>query len=413
MKNATIKKIKIFPLITGLCLFMAMALPASLAALDWGVLLDQSVGQEGTNGKLDSFAYNARIIPWLSSPLGGNADLYFSAGGTVKSAGWMPVPELHQADILFNFNAGEFRAGRMHYSDTLGIIASGLFDGLALSFDTAASGSFSGGAWYTGGSYKKTAYITMTQEDLNSYNAGVDYKDFVGTYFSSSRLLAAFDWEHPAIAELVRLKASLIGQFDLNGRGKDKLLHSQYLSVSASLPVTDSFSLDAGGAFNLIEKGGAFQFGMLGEASLSIFFPAEFLNRLKVSGIFSSGGTSGAVSAFIPVTTEPLGDVLQAKVSGLSLIGLDYLARLNRAVSVGVSNTYFILSDQGSYSGFPDNRNGGFFLGDELYGRLIWSPVSDLRLNLGAGAFFPMLGNVDPGAGVRWKAELSAQLAIF
>jgi hypothetical protein len=386
-------------------------LPLYVFAVDLGFLADQNVSMEAA-GDLpdDPINYKLSLVPWFSSPLGDNGDLYLSAGFSVnyENQNWDYFPELFRADLAYRFGNGEIRAGRMHYSDPVGFIASGLLDGLSVAMDTSI-GSFSAGLWYTGLFYKKTINITMTQEDLDSYSAEFSYDDFADTYFSSRRLLAALGWEHPGLNELVRLKISLLNQADLNGR--DNWLHSQYLAVKATVPVKTTFVLELGGTLALVEMTDSVKPGMAGELGLSFFLPTPFQDRLRVGGIFSSG-TDDSLSAFVPVTTAAQGQILAAKISGLSHIDLDYTVRLHRTFSLSVLSSYFVLSDKGSYQGWPAKRDG-YFLGNEFYGRLIWSPVSDLQLKLGGGLFVPAMGDADPGKKPKWKVELNARLAVF
>ena len=131
------------------------------------------------------------------------------------------MPELLRTEFLLKelglFNLGtELRIGRQYYSDPLGYIADGLFDGLRLTLRTG-SGSFSAGAWYTGLLYKKRAIIEMTAEEQVSYSKAVDYGDFMGTYFAPRRIVSALDWEHPSLAGLLNTRFSLLGQFDIEG----------------------------------------------------------------------------------------------------------------------------------------------------------------------------------------------------
>ena len=399
-----------------LCLvFLALFAPFSVSALDWGLFTDHTVSLEGVNGELDPIRYQALVMPWLSSPLGANTDLYLSAAfnANLENRNWDLAPELYRSDLTFNFDNGEIRLGRMQYSDPLGLISSGLFDGISYIMDTSSIGMFSAGVWYTGLLYKKTANITISPEDLASYNEDLDYSHFADTYFASKRLAFALGWEHYGIKELLRLKISLLGQADLNGRGVQ--FHSQYIAAKAGLPLGNYCVLDFGGAAGFAETEGIFKASLIGELDFSIFLPSQIQDRLKFSGIFSSGKsakTSGGLHPFIPVSTVTQGDVLEAKISGLSLFGLDYTARLHSTLSVSAASTYFVLSDLGTYSGWPLEKKG-HFLGNEFYAKLIWSPVSDLQLNLGGGVFVPAMGNADPTAGTRWKIELNAVLAVF
>jgi hypothetical protein len=77
------------------------------------------------------------------------------------------------------------------------------------------------------------------------------------------------------------------------------------------------------------------------------------------------------------------------------MVSLDYTARFNRYVSAGLSASFFADS-------------GGSLLGNELFGKLYWSPTSDLWLNLGGGLFFPKENN-----GNFWRLELNAVLSLY
>ena len=390
--------------------FLLIVAPFSLSALDWGLMTDHNVSQEGVGSDPDKIHYQAYVVPWLSSIVADNGDLYISAAlnAMLEGGGWTVVPELYQTDFAWNFDNGELRFGRTRYSDPLGLIFSGFFDGVSLAFDTQ-SGTFSAGAWYTGLLYKKTANITVTEDDFTSYYENFSYNKFFNTYFASRRLAFALGWEHPGLMELIRLNVSVLGQVDLNGR--DTQLHSQYLAVKAGMPLGDYLVLDLGGALSFAEISDKFQTGLAGELGLSVFLPGALSDRLRFTGIFSSG-KSGGISPFIPVTTAAQGDILKAKISGLSLLCLDYTARIHKTFSFSVASTYFVLSDLGTYQGWPGEKEG-HFLGNEFYGKLIWSPFSDLQLNLGGGVFLPVMVNADPDAGIKWKIELNAVLAIF
>ena len=96
----------------------------------------------------------------------------------------------------------------------------------------------------------------------------------------------------------------------------------------------------------------------------------------------------------------------------MSLLCLDYIARIYHTLSVSLASIYFMRSDLGTFQGWPAGSSG-FFLGNEFFGRLIWSPVSDLQLNLGGGLFVPALGDSNPDAQPQWAVELTATIAVF
>ena len=379
----------------------------SLGAADFGLVLDTSAGYGG-QGSDKGFDFSGSLIPRFSTFLGDNGELYVSAGvkADYPPETWTLTPELLRTDVSFRFGNKEITAGRMHYADPLGIIADGLFDGALFSLHTGL-GDFSVGTWYTGLIEKKRANITMTGEELQSYYTELDYSDFYNTYFAPRRLVSALGWEHPGLWEIVRTRVSLLAQFDLSG---DTSLHSQYLAAQLSLPVW-VFAVNLGGCLELIENPDETSVALMGELGLGWKSPAPFEDQLSLEGRFSSGVVEDStITAFLPLSTVQQGDVLKAKISGLSVIALNYLARLHRSFSVGVSSSYFVRSDLGTLSNFGEE---GYFVGNEFFGRLFWSPVSDVQVVLGGGVFLPSMGNVDPQADAPWRVELSLILALY
>jgi hypothetical protein len=121
------------------------------------------------------------------------------------------------------------------------------------------------------------------------------------------------------------------------------------------------------------------------------------------------------IEAFMPLTTIPQGNLLQAKLSGLSTISLSYLARLHRAISTDLTASYFVRSDLGTYTYYPVNNsdNGGFFLGAELFWRFLWSISTGVQMSLGNGAFLPSLGDAAPKADMLWRFEAGLILSFY
>jgi len=397
-------------------LLLLVPLYAGVAgAYDIGVALDQTAGVGGIGSENADFDYSASLIPWFSSPLGDSGNIFVSAGltaGYEYEDGFF-VPELLRTEFSWRFNnALGLRAGRLSYADPLNFVVDGLLDGAQIFYNTAA-GTFNAAFMYSGLLYKKTTKITMTWEDFLSHYTALDYSNIGDTFFASRRMLMALGWEHPALMERVRLRSSLTGQFDVNGR--DTAYHSQYLTLKAGIPF-QRFVFELGGALQLAQYADESGFALAGEIGLSWEPPTAFKSQLSFNGRFSSGRTEdGAVFAFNPVTTLEQGDVLKARLSGLSVLNLDYTARFLESLSSSLDMSYFVRSDLGTYAGYPAilATEDGYCLGGELFGRVIWSPVSDLRLNLGAGLFFPALGNVAPDADPQWRIELNLVLALY
>ena len=373
--------------------------PPLLPALDLGLVLDQGAEFSGSAGDT-GFQYKGILIPRVSGLVGDNGRIYVSAGLNFQNDPWRAAPELLRTDIYWQPKDMEARAGRMLYSDPLGYVASGLFDGGRLSLDTAA-GTFSAGAWYTGLVYKRRAAIEMTAKEAELYESALDYVDFAGTYFAPRRILSALDWEHQGLWEFIPARLSLLGQF---GLGEEKL-HSQYLAGKMSVPMGRTI-FDLGGCLELIEASGGTYAAFAAELGVSIKGSAQGLTFL---GRFSSG-KSGRVAAFLPLTTVSQGHVLAPKLSGISLLALEYSARPHRAFSLGLSSFYFIRSDFETCPGFG---NDGRLLGGEFYGVLYWSPASDIALNAGGGIFLPSLGNAVPSADSLWRASAGLTISLY
>jgi hypothetical protein len=392
-------------------IFLLMCFPACLWAFDFGVSLNQDFGFSGISDNTD-IEYSASLTPYLSTYLGSSGYLFVSAALETfyENEQFIFTGELLHTELSLRFNNLKIRAGRIPYTTPLDFIIEGFFDGAQILYDTAA-GTFYAGGWYTGLLYKKSANITITPEDFISYYTALDYDDFSDTYFASRRMLMSVGWEHPSLAGMVRLKAALSGQIDLNDAST--LYNSMYVSAKAALPIK-RFILTAGGCMQMAETGDETGFGAAGELGVLWIIPSPFYSQLSLSGRYSSGKTD-SIDPFVPVTTKPQGNILEAKLSGLSAFFLDYTARLHPTILTGLTASYFIRGDTETYISYPADpiNNNGLALGGEIFAKIIWIPLTDIRLNLGGGIFLPTLGNVNPDAAARWRMELGLVFVIY
>jgi hypothetical protein len=389
--NLNVKKI----LKLSLCsLFIPIS--SSLPSWDFGLNLNQNAGVS-ENG----FRYSGNIVPRVSGLIGENGDYYISAG--VEAAfqeEWAFIPELLRTEFSFRSGALAVKAGRMYHSDPLGLISSGLFDGARVSYDSSV-GSFYAGAWYTGLLYKKRLNIEMTPEDDNA-----------SEYFAPPRLLAGLGWEHLSLGGELSASAALLGQFDLSD---GEALNSQYIAGKVSIPVK-AFSFDLGGGFQLIQQGNDFGTGFVAELGIGYVPQISLSSKISLLARYASGGND---FAFLPVTTIGQGNILGAKLSGLSMISVDYSARLYNTLSAGISSSYFIRNDLKTYSAYPLNsgsiegNSDGYLLGNEFFARLLWSPLSDIHANLGGGVFLPSMGDAAQKAKNSWRVEMNVVLLLY
>jgi len=374
-------------------------------AIDFGVIVDQTAGYGGA-GDDTGADYIGAIVPRFSTLLGEAGSLYVSAGFTVEYGDDTItfVPELLRTELSWLFNFGDLKAGRMYYADPLGFIADGLFDGARFNINTGV-GTISAGAWYTGLLYKRRAEIAMTPEEIEAYALEPDFSDFANSYFAPRRLAAALDWEYLSLGGLLQAKAALIGQFDLGGE-----LHSQYIVGKVTLPLS-VLSVDLGACLELLQNNGTFGTAAAAELGIQVQLPTPIQDRLSLTARYSSGGSDGA--AFLPFTTQAQGEIFEVKLSGISLLSLEYVARVIPALAASVSSTYFIRSDPETNTAYPlIQDDGGYFLGNEFFVRLMWNPFSDMQINLGGGMFLPSMGNAAPDADAIWRAELNVVIGF-
>ncbi|MCL2243508.1 MAG: hypothetical protein FWC03_03455 [Treponema sp.] len=404
-------------------IFIMAATPIVLHAQDIGILIDQSAvfnahGMEFEDRKYD---YSGSVIPYFSTLLGNNGEFVIAASFTYRVDPWFYVPELLLAEMAFRSSKSEFKLGRMEYNDPMGgIIASGYFDGGLLSFETGI-GTFSMGGWYTGYLYKTRAAIAMTEDEEKYCSEGYSFDDFMNTYFAPARVLAALSWDHPSVGGYMNVKFSLLGQFDFSGGSLD----SQYLIMNVSIP-SEYLVLDLGGCFELIQYNGIYEginegfesmsMAVAAKAGLTLVMPTRRENKITLQGIYTSGVFENIpVGAFLPLTTVPQGNLLNAKFTGLTIVSFNIISGLSDYISSELSATYFIRSDLGTYKNYPLTSvdSDGFFLGPEFNWQLMWNSSSGFQMKLGAGVFMPSLGNAVPDANILWRAQASILFSLL
>ena len=404
MKNINIKKFII-------TLFIFIFLPFASSAFDLGLILNLNTGYEGAGTGENQFDFSVNLWPRFSALIGKNGEFLLTAGVTAGLADeFYFVPELLHTEFTLRFGNSGLRIGRFDYSDPLSLIVSGLFDGVQYFHNTNA-GIFRAGAWYTGFLYKKNANISMTPHDQAGLAVQFDYKNFFSTYFASRRVFMSFEWEHPSINEILRLNAALIGQFDLTD--SQSKYHSQYLIIKAGMPVRDFF-IELGGCLELSQTDEGTCLAFAGEFGFSWLFSSEFNSMLSLKGTIAGGRINDTLTAFNPITVKYYGYILKHKMTGLSVITINYSTRIQQTMSAFVNASYFVRNDLGTFQGYPAaGTDEGFFLGPEISASFIWSPFSDLQMNLGAGLFIPQLGNAGADEKIRWRIDLSVIMALY
>jgi hypothetical protein len=169
------------------------------------------------------------------------------------------------------------------------------------------------------------------------------------------------------------------------------------LSLKAAAPVK-RFAFNAGVCLEIAEEGLEYA----GEAGVSWTPPASFSSRLSLDWRFGSG-------KFIPVTIKDQGEVLQATLTNISALSLDYTARLSPVVSAGLTASLFTIFDADLGYSAPFANEGSSILGGEFFGRFLWSPFTDVNFNVGAGIFMPAASGMKPV----WRVELGLVVVLY
>ncbi|MDR1308115.1 MAG: hypothetical protein LBK74_11145 [Treponema sp.] len=164
--------------------------------------------------------------------------------------------------------------------------------------------------------------------------------------------------------------------------------------------------------------------GDAGNGDMTLFFaaalglgwalPSSWDDTLTLRAVYSSPRTGDRLDSFVPVNALPRGQVFSPAIGGVSAVTLGYTLRPLPTLSLGAEGSYFIRVDTETFQDARDRFNGdGYFLGGEVFGTASWTPLPDLALTFGGGAFFPRLGNAfAPDAETRWKAALRLILSL-
>ncbi|MDR2109764.1 MAG: hypothetical protein LBP32_00490 [Spirochaetaceae bacterium] len=382
-------------------------------ALDYGVALNQFplVRSGGSEGEGD-FDYSLMVRPWLSSPLGEKADLYLSGGFSAEyGEEWAFLPDVSRFEISLRPlpNLG-IEAGRFNFTEALGFVFSGLFDGLGAAWDIGGT-RLEAGAFYTGLLYKKTAGITMTPQD------GAAYSD-KEVYFASRRVVLALNWRIPALFDSRNsLDLSALAQIDLNDT--EYALHSQYILAKWSRPLGGGWYMDMGAAAMVEEvrvEGGDDKSAAGFALSLEPFWVPRKRpgDRLSFTFRMASGNRNDTLRAFRPLTTQAQGKVLEGLFSGLAWAQAAYRLGLPKNLRGELSAAWFFRTDRETYAG-PGLKAGSSSpsLGGEAYASLSWVPASWCSLTLGGGVFVPHSGGAyDAEAALTWRAAAGLVLSF-
>lgn len=380
-------------------------------SLDFGLFAEQKIETDN-----NLFLYNPSFTPWFSWDGGEKLSVYLSGIFSLEyykysddqagAGGWTKPAlkfELSRSSLNYRINKNmSIEAGRVEYSDALSFAAAGLFDGVRF-MAVSPVGNINAGLFYTGLLYKRTANILMTGDDAVKYAEPWGWDNISGS-FASRRLLAALRWDIP-LGEANTFSVEILSQFDLNGG--DQTLHSQYGEIKVDFFPRNMFVITAGAVFEAMENGEGDLYAAFGAlAGFKTALPGSLNDWLNINMKFSSGFLNDAFSAFTPLNSIAQGTIFQNTISGLALLSANYSVRINNAIFAEGFLRYFIRT-------YDDPAADGNLYGGELWASFALQPLDDIRLALGAGVFFPGLGNVYPaGTELMWKINTVLSLSF-
>jgi hypothetical protein len=390
-----------------LSVFFFFTVPEGFAQ-DFGLVLNQKAELTDGEKPYGAVEYTGTALPWFAAPLGDKADLYLSGGFSAEylDEEWKPLPEIHRFELTYNPRPGlRFEIGRLPVRGSSCVMV-GLFDGASFRLNTGG-GRLSGGVFYTGLLYKKSAYIVMKAEDRT------DYDDRDG-YFASRRLAAGINWERTGIFHTRNtLSVSGAAQFDLNGN--DTFFHSQYFEAKLGAPLGGRVNAGFGGLIELAEETDKSLYtAFAGSAEIQWMLPTALQDRFCFTGWFSSGTWNDRVGVFIPLTMQTRGKILRPEFSGVALLEAAYTVRLHPRFAADVSGAYYFRTDTVTfYHPDIDPLSASPLLGGEVYGSLTWMPFSDVVIFAGGGVFFPRTGKAfSDDAGLIYHVSLAASISL-
>jgi hypothetical protein len=388
----------------------------ALVPPDYGVILDLNFETDGNIGANKiGYTRTETLTPWFSYAPSERFSLYLSLDLSLEhsesingNAGplWQPLFQVNRFQASWRPLPFLFvEAGRVKYSDPLGSIASGLFDGATVSL-ALGTNSLSASVLYAGLQYKERAKIVMTYGDL------IDYVND-DVYFAANRLLFSFFWQSRYLFNFDNtLDLGGVAQIDLRTNNQEKL-HSQYALFKFSLSVLSLVDISAGGILGIKQQGSGSALSYTGNFSAALDVPGSLTDRLFLAGFISSGSVGRELRPYFPVTAISAGEVFTPSIAGLYTAKLAYQVAPIESLYVNVEGTYFWRTSRDiipgtSASSSVDADN----LGAEFYLRTVWVPLSDLSLSLGWGMFFPDGPLKDAGVPVMWKAVAAATVSL-
>jgi len=385
-------------------LVLLLVVAFNVFSLDFGLLVNQTLEAEN-----ELLTYTPAFTPWFSWNSGNGLSVYLSGLLSLQCTndyagtnGFLFIPELYRFSVLWRIKREmSLEAGRIPYTDAMGFATYGLFDGLKFTMLTPYGG-INAGVYYSGLLYKETAKITMTENDRASLSAPWG-SDSSADYFASRRLLAALRWDMP-IGETMNLSAEFLVQFDLNSGGGR--LRSQYGEVQYEYYPMSIVKITAAALFETMQNdSGDFgaAFGAMAQAQADL--PGFLNDRLGFSVKFTSGPASDAFG-YSPINSITQSAVLPDIFAGLCVISADYDVRILNTLYAEGALRCFIRA-------YEDPFVSGVLYGGELWASIVWQPLEDIRATLGAGAFFPGLGNINlSGTGPLWKISAAVTLSL-
>lgn len=291
--------------------------------------------------------------PWLSLRIGNNSSLKLAVNFSFpwnEFTGWQDMTFEPDESILYMTSGDDWlKLGRINYSDPLGVIANGLFDGIEFS-----RSSLQVGAFYTGFRNKKTANIMMSPDDLLDY--GNDEIQFAPQRIIGSLQFKVLDNGYDSYFLLGGL-----AQYDLR---ETSPLNTYYALMKIHM-AGNYFSIDGGASVSFLKTGDD-------PYKLGVAASVDFIRRLGGMSLtyglqWFSGTIGNSITPFVPVTrdfasphsswtlsSDTGAQDLNSGFPSLWVPKISTSLRISNAVSLDMSSRWVIREGFGNFNEISD-----------------------------------------------------------
>jgi len=383
----------------------------SLSGLDFGLVLNNDSSVSGAESV--SFSQENSARAWFSLPLAASTDLFVSAlytfKGTFEESDSTIVPwriDIGRTELSgqspLGFSHLRYSLGRININDFSARLITGLTDGGRLELSSGNTSVYLVGA-YRGLLFKEDARSFIDAEDYTAF-------DDDDVYFALPRAVAGIGIKFIENIPWHDVGIETWAQFDLDSEGTRT--NTQYIEPYIEGRIGRAWRWRAWG---IGETGYADEFFWALSGGGLIKYSKPELKGLTLSqALVWASGMDGDMSAFTPIHSTSLGEIVSRPFSDVLSYALDVSVSPQRYLNLKIgANVLFRTSDDLSTFNNVRTEADGYYIGTEANTSLAFLPKSDISFGLSGGFFLPNSTTLYvSGTKVQWTAGLTAELKL-